>query len=585
MLALAAVLDLRGLSQSGVQTAYYEAAVKSMAQSWNAFFFASLDPGSFITVDKPPLAFYPEAILARLFGLNRWTIGVPQVLEILATIAVLWRIVARRFGDMAGLIAATALAVTPIEVAASHDNIPDPLLALLLVSAAWAMLRGAEDGRLRWLLLAGAFLGLAFQTKTIAAFLVLPGLALGYWIAASTAWRRRLARLAAGGVSIVVCSLPWVLMVALTPAGDRPWIGGTTKNTALDLAMSRTGFDQFSPIGQYGFRPLGFGGEPGFTRLFNGELAGQGAWFLLAAFAGALLALWSAWRMHDRLRLGATVLFALWALVHAGIFSYATGIFHAYYLVALAPAFAALVGIGAVAAADVARAGWAGRLAVAAVIVAAALGQLAVLARTPHYFDWLRPLVIALTALALVALLVGRVGALAVAAAAVVVAPAAWSIDASGQHQIGPLPMAGPKRPDARTSYVAVAPPGLARYLLSRRDGERWDVATTDAIGAAPLILQGVRVAALGGFLAIDPAGTPTSIGKLIAESKLRYVLTTDPAFGYFAGQTEALRVVTAVRTTCPLADTRGTPQAPPTGPPFTPWQQALYDCKGKHLG
>jgi hypothetical protein len=145
--------------------------------------------------------------------------------------------------------------------------------------------------------------------------------------------------------------------------------------------------------------------------------------------------------------------------------------------------------------------------------------------------------------------------------------------------------MAGPKRPDARTSYVATAQAGLARYLLSHRNGERWDVATTDAIGAAPLILEGVRAAALGGFLGVDPAGTPESVGKLLAERKLRYVLTIDPAFGYFAGETEAQRVVTAVRTACRLADTRGIPKPPPPGPFFTPWPQALYDCKGTRLG
>jgi hypothetical protein len=139
--------------------------------------------------------------------------------------------------------------------------------------------------------------------------------------------------------------------------------------------------------------------------------------------------------------------------------------------------------------------------------------------------------------------------------------------------------MAGPKRPDAATSYLAPALPDLARYLRTNRSG-RWDVATTDAIGAAPLILEGVRAAALGGFLGVDPAATPASIGKLIAEGELRYVLTFDPAFGYFDGETEALRIVTAVRTTCPLART-----APAVAPTFPDWRSALYDCKGKRLG
>jgi 4-amino-4-deoxy-L-arabinose transferase-like glycosyltransferase len=597
VLALAACLYLWALSRNGVGNAYYAAAVKSMAESWNAFLFASLDPSSFITVDKPPLAFWPLAILARIFGFGPWTVLLPQALEGVLTVFVLWRIVARRFGDSAGLVAALALTVTPIMVATSRVNLPDSLLALLLVCAAWATLRGAEAARVRWLVVAGAFVGAAFATKTIAAFLLLPALTLGYWIVSSASRRQRLTGLAAGGASTFACSLPWVLLVALTPASDRPWIGGSDENTALGLALSRTGFDTFGPIGVDGFRPPGFGQSPGVTRLFNEELAGQDSWFLALAATGAVIAALSAWRVRDRGRLGAVVLFAVWMVVHAAVFSFATGVFHAYYLVALAPAVAALVGAGIVSAVELAHSGRRGQAIVAAVLSVGVLSQLVILGRTSSYLEWLRPTVIAIAAVGLVLLAVGairraagpvRIGVL-VAAAGLFVAPVAWAIDASGQREFGSIPVAGPELQFAGRGFVPVTTDGLASYLRAHRDRERWDVALVDGIGAAPLILDGIRVAALGGFLGVDPAGTPASVGKLVQNGKLRFVLAVGPAFGFSVSSAPAVETVNEVRSACRPADLgrwAESGEGPPPENPFTAdWRGVLYDCKGVRLG
>ncbi len=596
VLALAACLYLWALDRQGIGNVYYAAAVKSMAESWKAFLFASLDPGSFITVDKPPLSFWPPAILARIYGFGSWSVLLPQAIESVLTIVVLWRVISRRFQAAAGVIAALALALTPIVVAVSRANVPDSLLALLMVCAAWATLRGAESGRLRWLLLAGLFVGLGFTTKMLAAFLVLPALAVGYWLAAGASRRRRVIGLAAGGGSVLVCSLPWVLLVTLTPAEERPWIGGSADNTALGLVRARYGFDTFGWIGVNGFRPPGFGGSPGLTRLFNEELGGQASWFLFLAVAGAAIAARSAWRARDRGRLGALALFAIWMTVQAVVFSFAPSVFHAYYLVGLAPAIAALVGTGLVASLELVRAGRSGQAVVAAVLAVATLSQLAILQRTPSFLDWLGPALIALAGAGLLVLVVGMlrrtaVGATAgatVAAGALFIAPAAWAVDASGKSALGMIPTAGPELEILGRSYLAVTTDGLASYLRAHRQGERWDVAIVDSLGAAPLILDGIRAAALGGFLGVDPAGTPASVAKLVARGELRFVLTSGPAFGSFVSSAPAVETVNEARVVCrpaQLGRWAGDGEAPPPSSPYAaPWRRVLYDCKGARL-
>ncbi len=597
VLVLATCLYLWALGRNDVGNVYYAAAVKSMGESWHAFLFASLDPAGFITVDKPPLSFWPAAILVRIFGLGSWTALLPQALEGVLTVLVLWRIIVRRFGDTAALLAALALTVTPIVVATSRVNLPDTLLTLLLVCAAWATLRGAEDGRIRWLVLAGFFLGAGFMTKTIAAFLVLPALALGYWLASSAPRRHRVLALGAGAVSTVVCSLPWVLLVALTPAADRPWIGGSDDNTALGLAFSRTGFDTFGPIGGGGPRPPGFGQAPGVTRLFNEELAGQASWFLFLAVAGAVIAGWSAWRGRNRGRFGAVVLFAVWLVVHVLVFSFASGVFHAYYLVALAPAVAALVGVGIVAGVELARTGLRGQVIVAAVLAVAVLSQAAILERTPSYLTWLRPLLIALAGLGFALLVAGvarqngratRVGMLVVAGA-LFVAPAVWAIDASGKHAFGSIPVAGPAPQFLGRDFERVTSDGLAAFLADQRSGERWDVAVIDGISAAPLILGGIPVATLGGFLGVDPSGAPGSVANLIERGELRFVLAVSPSFGSSASSAPAAQTVNEVRSACHMANLGEWADEgealPPENPFAVRWRDVLYDCKGASLG
>ena len=229
------------LSANGWGNDFYAAAVQSMTKSWEAFFFGSFDAGNVVTVDKPPAALWVMALSARVFGLSSWSILVPQVLMAVATVALLYAAVRRVAGPGAALLAGAVMALTPVAVLMFRFNNPDALLVLLMVAAAYAVVRAVEHAGTRWLLLAGALLGLAFLTKTAQALLVLPALAAAYLWAAPTGLWRRVRQLLAAGLAMVVVGGWWFVAVALWPAADRPYIGGSTDNSAIELALGYNG--------------------------------------------------------------------------------------------------------------------------------------------------------------------------------------------------------------------------------------------------------------------------------------------------------------------------------------------------------
>ncbi len=234
-------LYLWNLSASGWANSFYAAAVQAGTQNWTAFFFGSLDSANAITVDKPPAALWVMALSGRIFGFSSWSMLAPQALMAVGAVALLWATVRRVAGPGAGLMAGAVLALTPVAVLMFRFNNPDALLVLLMVAAAWATTHAVEKGSTRWLLLAGVFLGFGFLTKMLQAFLVLPGLALAYlWAAPTTPWRR-VRQLLAGGLAIVVSAGWWLLAVALWPAASRPYIGGSTTNSPLELALGYNG--------------------------------------------------------------------------------------------------------------------------------------------------------------------------------------------------------------------------------------------------------------------------------------------------------------------------------------------------------
>lgn len=335
VVALAATLNLWNITAAGYGNLYYAAAVRSMAQSWHNFLFASYDPGGFITVDKPPLGFWAQVVSVKLLGFSAFSLLLPEALAGVLAVVALWRVVRRTFGDVAGVLAALALAISPINVVTNRDNILEPLLTLTLLLAAWAALAAVERGALRWLLVSAALVGLGFNIKMLEAYLIVPALALVYLVGAPGALRRRVGHLLLAGVVMIALSFVWIVAVDMTPAAQRPYVGSTVTNSELELALSYNGAGRllgglkftFAPhaganahINQHGGLPvrhvrhLGvFGrpparasagsstgrrhhpanpaGTPGPLRLFQSELGSQVSWLLpLALMGGVLLA-------------------------------------------------------------------------------------------------------------------------------------------------------------------------------------------------------------------------------------------------------------------------------------------------------
>lgn len=579
ILLLSAFMNFFRLAQEGFANLYYAAAVKSMLTSWHNFFFVSFDPGGFVTVDKPPLGLWIQTASAALLGFEGLSLLLPQALAGVLAVALLYHLVRRTFGPNAGLLAALILAVTPISVAANRNNTMDSVLVLLLLLAAWAALRAAESGRLRWLLLCATLVGLGFNVKMLQAFLVLPALYLLYLVAPPLPWWKRLLHLGVATVVLLAVSLSWAVIVDLTPPEQRPYIGSSQDNTVMELIIGHNGLKRLlpgglrsltsgqqssqpsgrppPPCGQSSLPPRGgtpptpaqsrgpaFSdetGEPGALRLFNRQLAGQISWLLPLAGLGLIVA-----AAQERFRLPlhprhqAMLLWAVWLLVQVVFFSVAN-LFHRYYLNMLAPAIAALVGAGVVALwKTYRRPGWRASLLPLA-LLGSAVVQAHILAEFPEWSRWLTPIVVGgclATALALaiakfsehlnrntLPALIAAAGVLAL-----LVAPTVWALIPVWHGGHSGLPFAGP---DLLTQQQPGQVPNvekLVQYLENQHSGE-FLLATLNTRDAAPIILAtGKPVMALGGFTGGDPILTEDELAEYVTSGRVRFFLLTPGA-------------------------------------------------------
>ncbi|GGU49275.1 hypothetical protein GCM10010211_11750 [Streptomyces albospinus] len=245
---LAAVLYAWGINHSHYHT-FYANAVRSMTESWKAFFYGSFDPGNSITLDKLPGFLWPQAVSARIFGFHPWALTLPQVMEGVASLLVLYRVVRRWAGDNAALIASGTFLLTPVSVGLFRTAVEDPLFTLCVLLAAEATQRAAEAGRLRPLVMAGVWVGIGFQSKMLEAWAVLPALAVVYLISAPVPLRKRLVHLGLSAVVMTAVSASWMVAVALTPAKDRPYVDGTTNNSAFSMVVGYNFLNRFSSVG------------------------------------------------------------------------------------------------------------------------------------------------------------------------------------------------------------------------------------------------------------------------------------------------------------------------------------------------
>jgi len=564
LLALTALLYLWGLGSSGWANDYYAAAAQAGTQDVKAWLFGSLDPGNAITVDKPPAAMWVMALSGRLFGFTAFTMLLPQALMGVGSVALLHATVRRTSGAGAALIAGAALALTPVAALMFRFNNPDALLVLLLVAAAYFMVRAIETGSTRWMALVGCAIGFAFLTKMLQAFLIVPGLALAFLVAAPIGLWQRIRKLLVGGAAMIVSAGWYVALVSLWPAGSRPYFAGSTDNSLLQLAFGYNGIERITggegghgggfggsggPGGPGGGN-LFFGGNAGIGRLFGPSMGVEASWLLPAALIGLLAGLWFTRRTARTAGIRAgLLLWGGWLLVTGAVFSFMDGTVHPYYTVALAPAIAALVGISA-------RELWRGKAfltprIVLAVMVAVTGGWAYVLLdRTPEWNPWLRWLVVTGSILVAAVIAVGAnklgrvTGAVAVAAVLLALAaPAAFSIYNVIHPHGGPGTMSGPARVGGFGGPGGPGggfPPGGSKHgpgfgsdnaaleQLVQGVDNRWAAAGVGSFTASSLELKtGASIMAIGGFTGSDNSPTLAQFQQYVGDGQVRYFIAS----------------------------------------------------------
>lgn len=459
IMVLAAVLYSWNLSGSSMNT-FYSGAVWAGTKSWKAWFFGSLDPGNFLTVDKPPFALMVMGLSCRIFGFGTWQMMLPQIGAALGTIWILHTNVKRIWGHGAATVAALVLALTPITVAINRDNNPDTILVLLMVAGAALAFRATRDEKLLPLLGAAACFGLAFNTKLLAGWIALPAVFALYLYASKAPWTKRIVNLLLAAVVLAVSSFWWAIAVSLVPASDRPYIGGSTDGSAWDLIM---GYDGLGRVfggegnGGGGGGGGGFSGSAGLGRMFNDILGGQISWLLpfsAIALIGGLVLCGRAPRT-DRRRMG-LVLWGGWLLLHYVIFATAQGTMHPYYTTALAPGIAALCGGGGVMLLKAHRADKRWVWVLPAAFGVTGIWAIVLLRRASGWNTWLWPAVAVVMVLAIVGLFVFRSGnkarlltaSLAAAVVAALAGPTAYAASpafgSSSGMMGGTNPTAGP---------------------------------------------------------------------------------------------------------------------------------------------
>lgn len=538
--ALAALLLVAGVVYAagiplGLVHNYYGPAVYSMSQNWTAWFWGAQDPAAMLTLDKLPGAFQLQALSARIFGYSTWSVLLPQVVAAVAAIGVLFATVRRWLGPYAALAASVALATTPIVAALAHSQIVDTWLMLLLVCAAWAWTRAVQSGRLGWLLLAGFFVGCAFNVKMVQAWGVLPALALGYWLfAPGTRGRRTVQVLAAGAVTAVV-SLWWLVVATIVPAGQRPWIDGSAANSAWEMVF---GYNLFTRYTDTAGTP---GGTTGWDYLITGDVATQAGWLYPLALLGLVGGLWWTRRSPrtDPVRAG-LVMWGLWLAAHTVAFSLGR-VAHSFYVEAIAPSIAALATAGVVlgwrAWRDGRRSGWL----LPTALVATLAWTVWLQSRYPTFLPWLTPIVLALGAVGLFALSFTRSGrtphraaapvAAGVLAASVLLAPGAWAASTmvagySGSN-IGPA--AGPVQSMGGPPMAGDTP--TDRGLGQPQPG--WAPGPVQSMGGSPMAGGTPRDRGMGQpqpGSAAGPGGMPGGGGgNAQASTTLGWIRANDP--------------------------------------------------------
>ena len=557
LLALTGTLYLFGALHNGMANSYYAAAVQAASQDWTAWLFGSLDAANYVSIDKPPLATMVMGLSARLFGFSSFSMLLPSVLAGVGSVWLVYASVKRQFGFMSAAIAGMVLAMTPVAVLMFGFNNPDAILTLMLTASGYAFLRSLEGKRpLLWLGLAGLFTGLAFNTKMLQGLMVLLAMVLVYLVFAKPPIVTRFLHVMFAGVITTMSTLWWSMLVWLTPAGSRPWVGSTNDNNIWSLIFGYNGLGRLlggrgggggpdgasmmpggmggGPGGGHGPGGTGFGGQTGIFRIFNNDFGPNIAWLLVLALAGGGLLLWILRKTPRTNRGRAAVIFwMLWLLIHIVIFSMTSGVIHPYYVVVMAPAVAALVGISLpfLWGAYTRRKPYAWLLPVLVGVTAIIAVMILGYAGTMTWLMW----IVGLFGLAgMIGLLVNLYAprrwlqnlAIVAALAACTLAPTVYTLATVNVAHTGSIPTAGPSSTAMRGSNneTSQADSQLVQYLVERQHGATWLVAVASANESAAIQLtSGQPVMAVGGFNGSDTPLTLEQFKQLVKAGKVNY--------------------------------------------------------------
>jgi 4-amino-4-deoxy-L-arabinose transferase-like glycosyltransferase len=554
ILALGVGLRLWNIGLGEFGSEYYSAAVRSMCESAHNFFFDSFDPAGFTTVDKPPLALWIQCLSVTLLGFSGPAILLPQALEGIAAIALVYGLVARSFGQKAALLASLILAVNPVSVAADRSSNLESCLVLLLLLAVWAVLASLRDGRGRYFIVAMALVGAAFNTKFLAGWVIAPVFLGVYLAAAPEPMARRLGVAALALAVLLFTSLAWIAAFDHYHAPDRPHVAKTRHDSMFELAFATYGTEvvsgEGSPVNpvqsaEPGRRrsPFFDDVDPGLPRLLDRHLAGQVDWFAPLVLVGIGVALGFGRRpKSERVALAVWV---GWAVLYGLAFAYDRGTFHGYYLAAIGPPLAVLAAVGTV---ELGRKLPGRGVWVAAVLAATAAWQIYIEGEAGRHFAWIPIAVVLGTGLGIiVALVQSRVqaGGVAIACASLLIAPMAWALSSVLVLRVNTLV---PSADILRLAHVARDPIEFASsgygvatddqrlfaFLLEHATTEEFVLATPNARLAAPVIIHtGRAVLAIGGFSGQDGYFTPDDLIEWVKAGRVRYVLLGDDlAFG-----------------------------------------------------
>jgi 4-amino-4-deoxy-L-arabinose transferase-like glycosyltransferase len=565
-IALGAIAILAGLSYAwaagqDMLEFYYEAAVRSMALNWHNFIFGAMDPAGTITLDKLPGAFWVQALSVKVFGFNTWAMVLPQAVEGILTVFVLYRAVSRLAGHTAGLVAALILAASPATVALNRGNISDSLMILLLVLAADAVSAAVQDRRpALHLVLAAFWVGLAFQTKMIEAWMVLPAFALVYLVDGPAPLARKLRQLLVAGVVVAVISLSWISAVSLVPSGSRPYADGSTNDSLYAQVFVYNGFGRFGDqtptlILRTELAPdstIPAAPPPAAGRLFSGDLGRDTGWLLPAALAAGLAGVIGLRRRPrgDPLR-ACFVLWGSWLLTLAVVFSVITTL-QTYYTAALAPAIGALIGVAITRARP--------HPVVTAAVAVVTAGTVAYAAwlipdNGAHLPGWLRLAVICVGAVATAGVLATLTYkrawplALAGALAAVLLAPVVADVTLVANHESAfDTPFEQPKLavllasvPRQLDQLAAVTVPKLRQIQDGAPDLQ---AAQTGYLASLYIDASGDEVLPIGGFDGTTPSPTLAQLRSDVANGVFHLIIvatTADPRMAWIAAHCRQL--------------------------------------------